>query len=91
MGHKEVPLLWPAGEGDVRCRTRRPLGAGRLTYARTLFSTTMLVVLMAHTLEDVVLLSIGRFLPVPVWAMYAIGLGLSWLVMGRILQWVQRN
>ena len=91
MGHKEVPLLWPAGKEDVRCRTRRPLGAGRLTYARTLFSTTMLVVLMAHTLEDVVLLSIGRFLPVPVWAMYAIGLGLSWLVMGRILQWVQRN
>ena len=62
-----------------------------MNYARTLFSTTMLVVLMAHTLEDVVLLSIGRFLPVPVWAMYAIGLGLSWLVMGRILQWVQRH
>ena len=62
-----------------------------MNYARTLFSTTMLVVLMAHTLEDVVLLSIGRFLPVPVWAMYAIGLGLSWLVMGRILQGVQRN
>ncbi len=62
-----------------------------MTYARTLFSSTMLVVLMAHTLEDVVLLSIGRFLPVPIVAMYAIGLCLSWLVMGRILQWVQRH
>ena len=62
-----------------------------MTYARTLFSSTMLVVLMAHTLEDVVLLSIGRFLPVPIVAMYANGLCLSWLVMGRILQWVQRH
>ena len=62
-----------------------------MTYARTLFSSTMLVVLMAHTLEDVVLLSIGRFLPVPIVDMYAIGLCLSWLVMGRILQWVQRH
>jgi hypothetical protein len=38
-----------------------------------------------HTLEDVLLLSIGRFLPVPVWAMYTIGLLLSWLVLGGLL------
>ena len=81
--------MWPARAEDIRCRTRRPLGAGRLTYGRTLFSSTMLVVLMAHTLEDILLLSIGRFLPVPIVAMYAIGLCLSWLVMARIIQWVQ--
>ena len=38
-----------------------------------------------HTLEDIVLLSIGRFAPVPVPAMYVIGLLASWLVMGALL------
>jgi len=51
----------------------------------------MLAVLLVHTLEDIVLISIGRFLPVPIPALYAIGLGLSWLVMGRIIQWVQKS
>jgi hypothetical protein len=62
-----------------------------LNYTRTLFSGAMLTVLVAHTLEDIVLISIGRFLPVPVPALYAIGLCLSWLVMGRIIQWVQKS
>ena len=62
-----------------------------MNYARTLFSGAMLTVLVAHTLEDIVLISIGRFLPVPIPALYAIGLGLSWLVMGRIIQWVQKS
>ena len=60
-------------------------------YLRTLFSGAMLAVLLVHTLEDIVLISIGRFLPVPIPALYAIGLGLSWLVMGRIIQWVQKS
>ena len=38
-----------------------------------------------HTLEDIVLLSIGRFAPVHWLAMYAIGLLASWLVMGALL------
>ena len=36
-----------------------------------------LLVSVVHGLEDVALLSIGRFLPVPVWAMYIIGIGAS--------------
>jgi len=51
----------------------------------------MLTVLVAHTLEDILLISIGRFLPVPVPALYAIGLCLSWLVMGRVIQWVKTH
>ena len=62
-----------------------------MNYTRTLFSGAMLTVLVAHTLEDIVLISSGRFLPVPVPALYAIGLCLSWLVMGRIIQWVQKS
>ncbi len=51
----------------------------------------MLTVLAVHTLEDILLISIGRFLPVPFPALYAIGLCLSWLVMGRIIQWVKTH
>ena len=36
-----------------------------------------LLVSVVHGLEDIALLSIGRFLPVPVWAMYIIGIGAS--------------
>ena len=35
------------------------------------------LVAAVHGLEDVALVSMGRFLPVPVWAMYAIGIGVS--------------
>jgi hypothetical protein len=47
-----------------------------------------LLVALIHSLEDVALLSLGRFLPVPVWLMYVIGVGLSatvlTLLIGRI-------
>ena len=36
-----------------------------------------LLVAVIHGLEDVALLSLGRFLPVPVWALYVIGVALS--------------
>ena len=36
-----------------------------------------LLVSVVHGLEDIALLSIGRFLPVPVWAMYIIVIGAS--------------
>ena len=55
------------------------------SYTRTLFSTLMLGVVSIHTLEDIVLLSIGRFVPLPLFAMYALGLAVSWLVMGLLL------
>ena len=54
-------------------------------YIQTLFSTAMVGFVGVHTIEDIVLLSIGRFAPVPVVAMYAIGLLTSWLVMGALL------
>jgi hypothetical protein len=54
-------------------------------YLTTLTSGAMLGVLSVHALEDVVLLSIGRFAPVPTLAMYAVGLGLSWMIFGVVL------
>jgi thiol:disulfide interchange protein len=45
----------------------------------------MLGVLSVHALEDIVLLSIGRFAPVSTFIMYAVGIGLSWLVFGVVL------
>ena len=44
-----------------------------------------LVVAVVHGLEDVALLSMGRFLPVPVWAMYAIGISVSVIVLTLLL------
>jgi hypothetical protein len=55
------------------------------SYKATLFSGVMVGFLSIHTLEDVLLLSIGRFLPVPLLAMYALGLIISWLLMGCIV------
>lgn len=54
-----------------------------------------LIVAVVHGLEDVGLLSIGRFLPVPIWAMYVIGLGVSTtvltLLVNRITQGVVKT
>ena len=58
---------------------------GIRAYISTLFSGAMVGLVGIHTLEDVILMSIGRFAPVPLFAMYAIGLGMSWLVMGALL------
>ena len=55
------------------------------SYKATLFSGVMVGFVSVHTLEDVLLLSIGRFLPVPLLAMYGLGLIISWLVMGCIV------
>jgi hypothetical protein len=54
-------------------------------YFTSLTSGAMLSVLSVHALEDVVLLSIGRFAPVNTFLMYAVGMGLSWLVFGIVL------
>ena len=40
-----------------------------------------------HGAEDVLLLSVGRFLPVPVWALYPIGIAVSAVVMTKLIQW----
>ena len=58
---------------------------GIKAYITTLFSGAMIGLVGIHTLEDMVLLSIGRFAPLPLIAMYALGLAMSWLVMGALL------
>jgi hypothetical protein len=58
---------------------------GIKAYISTLFSGAMIGLVGIHTLEDIVLLSIGRFAPLPLIAMYALGLAMSWLVMGALL------
>ena len=55
------------------------------SYRSTLFSSVMLGFVAIHTLEDMLLLSIGRFVPVPLVVMYAIGLIVSWLLMGCLV------
>ena len=55
------------------------------SYRTTLFSSVMVGFVSVHTLEDIQLMSVGRFLPVPLLAMYALGLVVSWLVMGVIV------
>ena len=57
-------------------------------YVATLLSGSMGGVMVVHGMEDCLLLSIGRFLPVPIPLMYAIGLLFSWLILGGILCWL---
>jgi hypothetical protein len=54
-------------------------------YFRTLFTGSTGLAVCAHFAEDMGLLSIGRFAPLPWWAAFAIGIGFSWLVMGAII------
>ena len=53
---------------------------------RNFFGSVLLSFVGVHTLEDIMLLSIGRFLPVPTIAMYAIGLVVSWIVMAALVK-----
>ena len=55
------------------------------SYKATLFSGVMFGFVSIHTLEDILLLSIGRFVPLPLFAMYGLGLIVSWLLMGCIV------
>jgi len=55
------------------------------SYRTTLFSSVMIGFVSVHTLEDILLMSIGRFVPLPLLAMYGLGLIVSWLVMGVIV------
>ena len=54
-------------------------------FLRTLTSGAMFGVLSVHALEDIVLLTVGKYAPIPTPAMYAVGLGLSWIVFGLLL------
>ena len=44
------------------------------------------VVVVIHMLEDASILSIGRFLPVSVWIMYPVGMGLSAIILTGVFQ-----
>jgi len=55
------------------------------SYKATLFSGVMLGFVSIHTMEDILLMSIGRFLPLPLLVMYGLGLVISWLLMGCIV------
>jgi hypothetical protein len=56
-----------------------------INYVKTLLGASTLVVLSVHFIEDVALISIGRWLPLPWWAVYAIGIGFSWLMLAGII------
>ena len=55
------------------------------SYRATLFSSVMLGFVAIHTMEDILLMSIGRLVPLPLIAMYAMGLIVSWLLMGCVV------
>ena len=55
------------------------------SYRSTLFSSVMMGFVAIHTMEDILLMSIVRFVPLPLIAMYAMGLIVSWLLMGCIV------
>ena len=46
---------------------------------------------LIHGLEDIRLLTMGRFLPVPVWALYVIGLSVSMILMTVIIDRLMRK
>ncbi len=56
-----------------------------LSYKNTLLSPVMLFFIVIHTCEDIALLSIGKFAPLPTPIMYMVGLGVSWIVMSGIV------
>ena len=62
-----------------------------VSYKATLFSSVMLGFVSIHTLEDIALMSIGRFVPLPLLVMYALGLIISWLLMGCIVKGIYKK
>jgi len=61
------------------------------TYIKTLMSGATMMALGVHFIEDVSLISIGRWLPLPWWAVYAIGIGFSWVMLAGIINRVEQR
>ena len=61
------------------------------TYVKTLMSGATMMALGVHFIEDVSLISIGRWLPLPWWAVYAIGIGFSWVMLAGIINRVEQR
>ena len=55
------------------------------TYIKSLISGATMMALGVHFVEDVSLISIGRWLPLPWWAVYAIGILFSWIMLAGII------
>jgi hypothetical protein len=56
-----------------------------MKYFRSMISGATLMALGVHFIEDVSLISIGRWLPLPWWTVYAIGIGFSWIMLAWII------
>ena len=56
-----------------------------MRYFRSMISGATLMALGVHFIEDVSLISIGRWLPLPWWTVYAIGIGFSWIMLAWII------
>ena len=54
-------------------------------------SGATMMALGVHFIEDVGLISIGRWLPLPWWAVYAIGIGFSWVMLAGIINRVEQR
>ena len=61
------------------------LKAKLLSYKTTLLSPIMLFFITIHTLEDLSLLTIGKYAPLPTPLMYAFGLLFSWIIMSGVV------
>ena len=55
------------------------------SYKVTLLSPMMIFFVTIHTIEDLSLLTIGKYAPLPTPLMYALGLIFSWVVMSGIV------
>ena len=55
-----------------------------MKFFKTMLAPATLVLMLAHGLEDVVLITIGAQID-PWWLRYGAGLGLSWLVFSGVL------
>jgi len=55
------------------------------SYKITLLSPMMLFFVTLHTIEDISLLTIGKYAPLPTPLMYGLGLIFSWIVMSGIV------
>jgi pilus assembly protein TadC len=61
------------------------------TYIKSLISGATMLALGVHFIEDVSLISIGRWLPLPWWAAYAIGIGFSWVMLAGIINRIEQR
>ena len=58
-----------------------------INYVKTLIGAATLLALGVHFLEDVALITIGRYVPFP-WA-YIIGIAFSWVMLGLIIHRIE--